>query len=180
MGSTRYAVLLILIAAEGAIAQMEERPRIAIPEPQHKARSQTLTLTVVDYAISDDNRDRFPAAIPELIQFLRRKSAGPLKKTEIGWNKLSLDDSRIMQSRLLYMTGWDAILQISEAERRNLGHCLKAGGLLYADDIRQSRSSPSSGRRRSSWRKEPRRRKRAGSWASARTRTTGGAKSTAD
>ena len=43
-----------------------------------------------------------------------------------------------MQSQLLYMTGWDAILQISEKEKRNLSEYLKAGGFLFAEEIRHS------------------------------------------
>ena len=39
---------------------------------------------------------------------------------------------------MIYMTGNDAVLQISDTEKTNLGDYLKNGGFLYAEEIRQS------------------------------------------
>ena len=138
MEAKTWTVLVIFIGAESVFAQTDDRPQISIPEPKYESKhTGSLTLTVIDYQVSDVNRDRFASAIPELSQFLRRQKSKTIK-VDIVWNELPLNDPRIMQSQLLYMTGWDAILQISETERQNLGNYLKGGGFLFADDIRKS------------------------------------------
>ena len=140
MALNRWIQLAIFIAAESALAQTEERPSIRIPEPQYERQSQAaFSITVVDYQVADKNRDRFPTAMVELVRFFKTSTASKIK-VDIGWNELSLDNSRIVQSSLLYMTGDDAVFQISESARRNLGKYLKTGGFLFAEDIRHSHS----------------------------------------
>ena len=43
-----------------------------------------------------------------------------------------------MEAPMIYMTGNDAVLQIGDTEKTNLGDYLKNGGFLYAEEIRQS------------------------------------------
>ena len=92
-------------------------------------------MTIVDYDVADKNRDRFPTAAEELMRYMRDHTK---IKARIAGTTLELSDPKILPAPFLYLTGWDAIFQISDTEKQNLGNYLKAGGFLYADDIRQS------------------------------------------
>ena len=136
-GSILVAIVLL---GGNACAQTGERPAISIPEPRHKSEAQpSFTLTAIDYSLSNNTRDGFPTALSELVLFLQ-PYASTAVKADLEWNRLPLSDARIMQSQFLYMTGWDAIFQISDTEKNRLRDYLKAGGFLFAEDIRRSRN----------------------------------------
>jgi len=109
---------------------------VIIQDPEDKkAIRGFFNMTIIDYDVADKNRDRFPTAAEELMRFMRDHTK---IKAKIQGTTVELSDTRILSAPFLYMTGWDAIFQISETEKQNLGNYLKAGGFLYADDIRQS------------------------------------------
>lgn len=131
-------LLLLLIPSSAAFAQLEEEPPeerkpLSVPEPQRQRPTHDkLTITVVDYRDAIKQRDIFSLAVPELIGFFREFTD---VEVDLDLNKLPLYDDLILNSLLLYMTGQDAVLRLSKAEKRNLGKYLKAGGLLFAEDI---------------------------------------------
>ena len=59
-------------------------------------------------------------------------------QARIEGTTLEFSDPRIMTAPLIYMTGNDAVLQISETEKKNLGEYLKNGGFMFSEEIRQS------------------------------------------
>ena len=136
---TRYILLTLLISAGNVFAQ-EDRPTIALPDPGKGGKTApgtpegTYTITMVDYKLTDNQRDRFPQALAELAQFVRSSTD---LKAKIVWNERAIGSPHIMQSLFLYMTGNEPTLQINNDEKKNLGNYLKQGGLLFADDIRQ-------------------------------------------
>jgi hypothetical protein len=138
MPPTRPTLAILLLLAVAVLAQPGEKPRISIPEPTRERPSENLSgfaITVVKYRTSLKNSDSFSQAIPELIAYFRQTTE---IETPIHSNELFLHSERIFRSPLLYMTGNNAVLQIGEKEKENLGNYLKDGGLLYAEDIRQS------------------------------------------
>lgn len=135
------AVLLVLFsfsAAINALAQ-DDRPRFSPPEPKAAERqpARALTITELQYQMTSQ-ADRFSTALPELVRFFKGVSGVKKIETELNWNQLHADSPRLRQATLLYMTGNQALLQFSEAEKKGLGDYLIGGGLLYAEEIRQS------------------------------------------
>ena len=109
---------------------------ILIQDPDNKrAIRGFFNMTVIDYDIADKNRDRFPTAVEELMRYMRDHTE---INARIEGTTLEFSDPRIMDAPLLYMTGNDAVLQISNTEKTNLGEYLKNGGFLYAEEIRQA------------------------------------------
>ena len=109
---------------------------VIIQDPEDKKNIKGFfNMTIIDYDVADKNRDRFPTAAEELMRYMRDHTK---IKARIAGTTLELSDPKILTAPFLYMTGWDAIFQISDTEKENLGNYLKAGGFLYADDIRQS------------------------------------------
>ena len=109
---------------------------ILIRDPDNKrAIRGFFNMTVIDYDIADKNRDRFPTAVEELMRYMRDHTQ---INARIEGTTLEFSDPRIMDAPLLYMTGNDAVLQISNTEKTNLGEYLKNGGFLYAEEIRQA------------------------------------------
>jgi hypothetical protein len=109
---------------------------ILIQDPDNKRNIRGFfNMTVVDYDIADKNRDRFPTAVEELMRYMRDHTK---INARIEGTTLEFSDPRIMEAPMIYMTGNDAVLQISDTEKINLGEYLKNGGFLYAEEIRQS------------------------------------------
>ena len=109
---------------------------ILIQDPDNKRNiSGFFNMTVIDYDIADKNRDRFPTAVEELMRYMRDHTQ---INARIEGTTLEFSDPRIMDAPMLYVTGYDAVLQISDTEKTNLGEYLKNGGFLYAEEIRQS------------------------------------------
>lgn len=109
---------------------------ILIQDPDDKrAIRGFFNMTVIDYDIADKNKDRFPTAVEELMRYMRDHTE---INARIEGTTLEFSDPRIMDAPLLYVTGNDAVLQISNTEKTNLGEYLKNGGFLYAEEIRQA------------------------------------------
>jgi hypothetical protein len=109
---------------------------ILIQDPNDKRKIRGFfNMTVIDYDIADKNRDRFPTAVEELMRYMRDHTE---INARIEGTTLEFSDPSIMDAPLLYMTGNDAVLQISATEKTNLGEYLKNGGFLYAEEIRQA------------------------------------------
>ncbi len=109
---------------------------VVIQDPEDKKNIRGyFNMTIVDYDVADKNRDRFPTAAEELMRYMRDHTK---IKARIEGTTLEFSDPKILDAPFLYMTGHDAIFQISNTEKLNLGDYLKTGGFLYADDIRQS------------------------------------------
>lgn len=113
----------------------ETRPQLPSVEPERKARQVTGTqhVRLLRYASAQEGRDRFSAAIPELVDFVSRSVVVPETRFVAGERFFSepFDDAV-----LLYLSGDRASLELSPDQRRRLGDYLKAGGLLYAEDVR--------------------------------------------
>jgi hypothetical protein len=109
---------------------------ILIQDPDNKrAIRGFFNMTVIDYDIADKNRDRFPTAVEELMRYMRDHTE---INARIEGTTLEFSDPRILDAPMIYVTGNDAVLQISATEKTNLGEYLKNGGFLYAEEIRQS------------------------------------------
>jgi hypothetical protein len=109
---------------------------VIIQDPEDKKNIKGFfNMTIIDYDVADKNRDRFPTAAEELMRYMRDHTK---IKARISGTTLELSDPKILTAPFLYMTGHDAIFQISDTEKQNLGTYLKEGGFFYADDIRQS------------------------------------------
>jgi hypothetical protein len=130
-----FFTLCAFLLASAALAQ-DERPDLSVPEPARKSKAPSpagpFTITVIDYNDAIKERDYLGQAVPELVSFI--KDAVKLE-AEIRWSKRNLYDPRIAESTLLYMTGYDATVRLSDTEKKNLGDYLRAGGLLYAEDV---------------------------------------------
>jgi len=112
---------------------------IIIQDPENKRNvSGFLNMRIIDYDVADKNRDRFPTAVEELMRYMRDHTR---IKAQIQGTTIELSDPRIMEAPLLYMTGNDATLQITDTEKRNLGEYLRNGGFLFAEEIRQSNAT---------------------------------------
>jgi hypothetical protein len=109
---------------------------ILIQDPNDKRKIRGFfNMTVIDYDIADKNRDRFPTAVEELMRYMRDHTE---INARIEGTTLEFSDPRILDAPMIYVTGNDAVLQISATEKTNLGEYLKNGGFLYAEEIRQS------------------------------------------
>lgn len=109
---------------------------ILIQDPDNKKNIRGFfNMTVIDYDIADKNRDRFPTAVEELMRYMRDHTK---VQARIEGTTLEFSDPRIMTAPLIYMTGNDAVLQISDTEKKNLGEYLKNGGFMFSEEIRQS------------------------------------------
>jgi len=109
---------------------------ILIQDPDNKKNIRGFfNMTVIDYDIADKNRDRFPTAVDELMRYMRDHTK---IKARIEGTTVEFSDPRIMNAPLIYMTGNDAVLQISDTEKKNLGEYLKNGGFMFSEEIRQS------------------------------------------
>ncbi len=105
--------------------------RLREPEPPALA-GRAYTVTTVLYRDAVRERDIFTAAIPELLAYVASVVALPVP---VRWNSLALDNPKIADALLLYMTGQDAALRVTPAERLALGRYLKEGGMLFAEDV---------------------------------------------
>lgn len=109
---------------------------ILIQDPEDKRNIKGFfNMTVIDYDIADKNKDRFPTAVEELMRYMRDHTK---INARIEGTTIELSDPRIMEAPFLYMTGADAILQISDTEKTNLGDYLENGGFMFAEEIRHS------------------------------------------
>ena len=109
---------------------------VIIPDPENKRNIKGyLNMTIIDYDVANKNTDRFPTAAEELMRYMRDHTK---INARIEGTTIEFSDPSIMNAPFIYMTGNDAIFQISDTEKSNLGDYLKAGGFLFAEDIRHS------------------------------------------
>jgi hypothetical protein len=111
----------------------ERRPSLAIPEPERRSPVAQLPLLVsVRYEEAEDGVDRYGQALPNLVKFIHEETrVGVLLRTA----DMALGDPRANGAALLHLTGHRAALGFSQTQRRWLGEYLRAGGLLYAEDV---------------------------------------------
>jgi hypothetical protein len=126
------AVLALLLLAFPLFAQEQDRPSLSIPEPQRPARPASFVLTTLLYEEAIDGQDRFPLAVLHLIRFAGNSTG---LGAEVRGQELPLRDPDLRSTTLLYMTGNDCQVRLSEEERQQLGEYLKSGGLLFAEDV---------------------------------------------
>ena len=131
--STR--LLLALLLGTPALAQ-DERPPISIPQPEHQRVTPTpgapLTIVQVSYREAIKERDYLSLAAQELVSFTRVSTQ---LEVPLHSRVLTLDDPRIADALMLYMTGFDCVIRIDEREKQGLARYLHSGGLLFAEDI---------------------------------------------
>ncbi len=110
-------------------------PRADRRPPEPTARTSALVVSVIEYRGGNPRRDWFTDAMPRLAAYLRHS---PDFSGRLHWRTLSLDDPAVAASGLLYLTGNDGGLLLGDREKASLGAYLRRGGLLFAEDIRQS------------------------------------------
>ena len=131
----RASLLLALLLATPALAQ-DERPPVSIPQPERQRVTPTpggpLTIVQVNYHNAVKERDYLSQAVQELVTFTRISTQ---LEVPLHSRVLTLDDPSIAGALMLYMTGFDCIMQISDTEKKGLARYLRRGGLLFAEDI---------------------------------------------
>ena len=129
------SLLVALLLATPAFAQ-DERPPISIPQPERQRVTPTpggpLTIVQVNYHNAIKERDYLSLAVQELVAFTRISTQ---LEVPLHSRVLTLDDPRIADALMLYMTGFDCVMQISDREKKGLARYLRRGGLLFAEDI---------------------------------------------
>lgn len=127
-----------LLLAGAALAQPGDKPVTRVAEPMRASGDgRTVQVVEIEYSLASRNNDRFPEALSNLFAYLRSvPDLGLQGKSEA----MRLDDLPAAGRGpiLLYMTSNSATLQLSDAEKTNLGKLLKQGVLLFAEEIRQS------------------------------------------
>ena len=112
------SLLLTLLLVTPALAQ-DERPPISIPQPERQlatpASGSPLTIVQVNYHKAVKERDYLSLAVQELVTFTRiaTQLEAPLHS-----RVLTLDDPKIADALMLYMTGFDGVMQISDPAKR--------------------------------------------------------------
>ena len=129
------SLLLTLLLGAPALAQ-DERPPVSIPQPERQRVTPTpggpLTIVQVNYHNAVKERDYLSQAVLELVTFTRISTQ---LEVPLHSRTLTLDDPKIADALMLYMTGFDCVMQISDREKKGLAHYLRRGGLLFAEDI---------------------------------------------
>lgn len=153
-----FVWMVLLLAGIGAEAQEEEkpqpqlelaepqeetRPAFEVPEPTQRRTDQSRFIVAgIVYDKAQEGIDRQTSALPDLMAFFRQHTD---IKVRVRAEERRLGDDRLHQAAMLFMSGNDAVFNISEYEKKNLGKYLRGGGFLFAEDIRIT----SSGRGRS-------------------------------
>jgi len=129
----RLLFLFGLVARLAFAQEAEERPDLSIPEPERQPPSlHKFSIVAIDYQGAVNERDVFLKAIPQLVSFLRESTD---INAEVHSERRPLFDEKIMDALVLYMTGQDAQLRLSDIEKENLGRYLRKGGFLFAEDV---------------------------------------------
>ena len=114
----------------------QDRPVVSIPEPVRQrstpAPGGSLTIIQVEYSDARKEHDYLSLAAHELVHYASKATD---LEVQLTWRGQSLDNKRIMDALMLYMTGYDCVVRMSDLEKEKLGKYLRQGGLLYADDI---------------------------------------------
>ena len=96
------------------------------------ASGRPLTIVQVSYDNAVKERDYLSLAVQELVTFTR---IAIQLEVPLHSRTLALDDPEIADALMLYMTGFDGVMQIRDTEKKGLARYLRRGGLLFAEDI---------------------------------------------
>lgn len=106
---------------------------IVIPDPTDKKNIRGFfKMTLVTYKFQDPDVDTYPMAIPNLIRYINDHTK---LRASIEGTKIELSDPKLFEAPFIYMTGYTAVMDLSETEIENLGEYLRNGGFLFCDDI---------------------------------------------
>ena len=106
---------------------------IIIQDPENKRNIRGFfNMTLVTYNFQDPDVDAYPMAIPNLVRYLNDYTN---LRAKIEGQKIELSDPRLFEAPFIYMTGYKAVMELSDTEVKNLGDYLRSGGFLFADDI---------------------------------------------
>ena len=129
------SLVLTLLLGIPALAQ-DERPPLSIPQPKRQrvtpVSGRPLTIVQVNYHNAIKERDYLSLAVQELVTFTRISTQ---LEVPLHSRVLTLDDPGIADALMLYMTGFDCVMQMSDTEKKGLARYLRSGGLLFAEDI---------------------------------------------
>ena len=120
-------LLLALLLAIPTLAQ-DERPPVSIPQPKLQRSTptpdSTSTIVQVEYNYAIKDRDYLLSAPEELVRFIRAETE---LKVSLSWRILTLHDRSIMDALMLYMTGCDGEMHITQPEKKtSLNTCKTA------------------------------------------------------
>lgn len=130
-------LLLVALLCAPVFAQ-DDRPALSIPEPTRQSAAPPppagASYTIVQVAYNDarKERDYLSLAVQELVQFTTMATK---LEVQLHAREKPLDDRRLTDALLLYMTGYDGVMRVADAQKQSLGNYLKKGGLLFAEDI---------------------------------------------
>ena len=85
---------------------------------------------VIDYMQENST----PAVVQKLLAFFKDATK---VEVEMRWNKLSLNNARLMQFSIPYVTDIDAVLTIRDNKKSGMSEYMRSNGLLFAEEIRQ-------------------------------------------
>lgn len=106
---------------------------IIIQDPENKRNIRGFfNMTLVTYNFQNPDVDVYPLAIPELLRYLNDYTS---LRARIDGQKIELSDPRLFDAPFIYITGYKAVMDMTDTEVKNLGDYLRAGGFLFADDI---------------------------------------------
>ena len=106
---------------------------IIIQDPEDKRNIRGFfNMTLIRYNFQDPDIDTYPMAIPNLVRYLNDYTN---LRARIEGQKIELSDPRLFDAPFIYITGYKAVMELSDTEVKNLGDYLRAGGFLFADDI---------------------------------------------
>ena len=121
-------LLLIALMCVPAAAD-DDRPSLSVPEPTRQRSTPSpegeFTIVQVDYNDAIKERDYLSMAAQELVSYT---SAAARLEVQLNWRMLSLDNPRIADALMLYMTGSDGVVRLSDAEKQGLAQYLRQGG----------------------------------------------------
>ena len=110
-------IVLLVLLVTPALAQ-DERPPVSIPQPERRLATPTpgspLTVVQVSYKYAVKERDYLSLAVQELVSFTRISTQ---LEVPLHSRVLTLDDPRIADALMLYMTGFDCSMHIDEQRK---------------------------------------------------------------
>ena len=95
-------------------------------------RERAFAITTIAYDFQDSKRDLYPMAVPNLTRTLSERAK---LRVQMHARTIRLTDPALFRAPFLYITGYDCVMKLSDAEIANLGKYLRSGGFLFAEDI---------------------------------------------
>lgn len=130
----RVLCALLLLAVQWASAEVPaEKTTLPAPEPRMQRQEPgPATIAVIAYGGAVNERDILTQAVPELLRFIGESTD---LATPLTWARMPLDDPRVPQALMLYLTGQDGQMRLDEVERKALGDFIRGGGLVFAEEV---------------------------------------------